>query len=117
LPAGSHYSSFSLYRTGGVRRDCFELDLWTGLRADDHFVHGESNKHKLRVKQHIELGGNGRDKYNRHAGDIHVHSGERLHEHEPDGDDHLQADGNQCRWLGHVHANHYRKRGKQQAND
>ena len=96
-----------------MRRDFVEFVLWTRLRADDYFVYCESNKHKQRCKQHIELGGNGSDKYSRHAGDIHVHSGERFNEHESNGDDHLHADCDQCRWVEHVYANHYRKRGKQ----
>ncbi len=78
------------------------------LRADDHFLHGGSDKHTLRYKQHTELGSNRSDEYCHHAGDIHVHIGKRFNQYEPSGDDHLHADSNQCRWLDHVYANRYR---------
>jgi hypothetical protein len=100
-----------------MRVDGAEFVLWKRLRADDHFVYGGTDKHKLRCQQHIELGDSRSDEYCHHARDIHVHIGKRLNEHEPDGDDHLHADGNQCRGRDHVYANRYRKCGGRQAND
>ena len=44
-----------------------------GLRADDRFLYGGSDEHKLRYKQHAELGDDRGDEYCHHAGDIHVH--------------------------------------------
>ena len=105
--------SIGLCRTGGLRLlDVFvEFALWKRLRADDHFLYGNSDQHQLRYKQHTELGGSRSDEYCHHAGDIHVHIGKRFNEHEPSGDDHLHADGDRCRRLDHVYANRYRKRG------
>lgn len=77
--------------------------------ADGRFVHGESDKHKLRDQQHTELGGDGSDEYCHCAGDIHVASSKRLHEHEPNGDDNLHSDSNQCQWVGHVYSYRYGK--------
>jgi hypothetical protein len=111
------FRSICLCRPGGLRLDDFvEFALWKRPRADDHFLYGGSDKHKLRYRQHTELGGSWSDEYCHHAGDIHVHIGKRFNEHEPNRDDHLHADSNQYRWLDHVHANRYRKHGKQ-SND
>jgi hypothetical protein len=95
-----------------LRRDCVELALRAGLRADDYFFYGESDEHKQRCKQHIELGGSRRDEYCHYAGDIHIHIGEWFDERKPDVYGDLRADSNQRRWLDHVYPNHYRKRGK-----
>ena len=94
-------------------RGFVELYLWTRLRADDRFLYRGSDQRNLRHKQHIELGGIRGDEYCHHAGDIHLHIGERFNEHESNGDDHLHADSNQCCGLDHFHANHYRKHGRQ----
>ena len=94
-----------------------ELVFWKRLHADNHFLHGGSDKHKLRCQQHTELGGDRSDEYCHHAGDIHLHIGERFNEHEPNGDDHLHADGDQCRRLDHVDSDRYRKRAPSQASD
>ena len=104
--------SIGLRRTGGLRRldDFVQFSRRKRLRADDHFLYRGSDKHKLRCKQRTELGGSRSDEYCHHAGNIHVHIGKRLNEHEPSGDDHLHADSNQCRWLDHVYAHRYRKR-------
>ena len=101
-----------------MRLDFVELAPWKRLRADDYFLYGGSDERKLRYEQHTELGSSRRDEYWHHAGDIHVRIGKRFDEHEPNGDNHLHADSNQCRGLDHVYANRYRKRGKQtNAND
>ena len=84
-----------------------------GVRADDHFFHGRSGKHKLRYNQHTELGVSGSDEYCHYSGDIHVHSGKRFHEHELNGDHQLQADRNQCQWVGHFYSDRQRKHGSQ----
>ena len=99
-----------------MRLDFVELAPWKRLRANDHFLYGGSGKRKLRYEQHTELGGSRNDEYCHHAGDIHVRIGKRFDEHEPNRDDHLHADCNQCRWLDHVYANRYRKHGKQTNN-
>jgi len=100
-------------RSGGLR-----LGEFAGkrLRADDQLVHSQPHKHRFRFQQHAELGDDRGDEYCDHAGNIHVHIGKRFDEREPDGDDHLHADGHQRRRLGHGHGNSYGKRGKQ-AND
>jgi hypothetical protein len=86
-----------------LQLDAFvKLALCERLRTGHHFLYGGSNQHKLRYKQHTDLGGRGSDKYRHHTGDIRVHIGERFNEHEPDDDDHLHADSNQCRWFDHV---------------
>ena len=96
-----------------MRLDFVELAPWKRLRANDHFLYGGSGKRKLRYEQHTELGGSRNDEYCHHAGDIHVRIGKRFDEHEPNRDDHLHADCDQCRWLNHVYPNRYRKHGKQ----
>jgi len=92
--------------------DLVDASLRKWLRANDHFVFGRSGKHKLRFQQRAELGNERSDKYCHHAGDIHVHIGDRFDECESYGDDHLHAHGNQCRWLSHLYANRYGKHGK-----
>ena len=106
------YSS-RLCWTAGLRHEFVELVLWKRLRADDHFLQGEPDKHKLRHEQHTELGVSRSDKSCHHAGDIHVHIGKRFNQHEPNGDDHLHADSNQSRWLGDLYVNRYRKYDRQ----
>jgi len=86
-----------------LRLDFAELALWKRLRADDYLLYGGSDKHKLRYKQRTELDGSRSDEYCHHAGDIHVHIGKRFNQHEPNGDDHLHADRNQCLWLDQIH--------------
>jgi hypothetical protein len=106
------YSS-RLCWTAGLRHKFVEHVLWKRLRADDHFLQGEPDKHKLRHKQRTELGVSRSDKSCHHAGDIHVHIGKRFNQHEPNGDDHLHADSNQSRWLGDLYVNRYRKYDRQ----
>jgi hypothetical protein len=47
--------------------------------------------------------------YCHHAGDIHVHIGERFDDRESDSDDNLYADSNRYRGLSHIYANRYGK--------
>ena len=89
---------------------------WNRVRADDRFLYGGSDEHKLRYKQHTELDSNRGGEYCHHAGDIHVHIRDWFDEREPDGDDHLHTDGYQCRGPDHVYANRYRKHVKQTHN-
>jgi len=79
----------------------FELVLWKSFRADDHLVCGESDKRKRRCQQHAELGDDRSHEDRHHAGDIHLDIGKRFSEHEPNGNDRLHADGNQCFRLDH----------------
>lgn len=81
-----------------------EFVLWTRLSTGDYFLYGGSSKHKLRCGQHAELGGEWRDKYRHHAGNLHVCISEWFREREPNGDDHLHADCHQCGRLNHVYA-------------
>ena len=80
------------------------------FRTSDHFLCGDTDNYNFRYKQHLELGHYWGDQSCHHTGDIHVHIGERFDEHEPDGDDHLHVDCNQCRRLDHIQTNRYRKR-------
>jgi hypothetical protein len=111
----SPYSS-RLCWTAGLRHEFVELALRKRVRADDYLLHGESDQHKLRCKQHTELGGSRSDKSCHHAGDIHVHIGERFNDDEPDGHNHLHADSDQCHRRGHVYANRHRKHDRQTNN-
>jgi len=86
-----------------LRLEFVDLALWKRLRADNHFLLGEPDNHKLRYKQHTELGDGRRDESRHHAGDIHFHIGKRFNEHEPNRDDDLHADCDQCLWLDHIH--------------
>jgi len=99
----------SIARTAGLRHEFVELVLRKRLNADDHLLHGKPDKHECRHKQHTELGGSRSDEYRHHAGDFHFRIGERFNDDEPNGDDHLHADSNQCRRLGRVYANRHRK--------
>jgi hypothetical protein len=72
-------------------------------QTNDQLLHGQSREHQLRFQQHAELGDDRRDEYRHRAGNIHVHIGERFNEREPNGDDHLHADGHQCGRFGHVY--------------
>ena len=97
---------------GGLRHEFVEFGLWKRLGADDNFLHSESDKHKHRNKQRTELDGVGSDEYCHRAGDIHVHIGKWFDEYEPNGDDQLHVDSNECRRIDHVYANRYRKHGR-----
>lgn len=93
-----------LCRTGGLRVDDFiRVILWNRRCSGDQFLHGGSAKHSFRYKQHADLDGNGSNEYCHYAGDIYIHIGERLNEHEPVSDDHLHADCYECPRLDHVH--------------
>jgi len=86
-----------------LRLEFVEFVPWKRLRADNHFLYGESDKHKLRYKHHTKLGGSRSDKSRHHTWDIHVHIGKRFNEHEPNRDDHLHTDCHQCLWLDRIH--------------
>jgi len=93
-----------LCRPGGLRLGEFVgLTLWKRLRADDHILRGQSHKYRFGFQQHAELGDDGRDEHCHHAGNIHFHIGKRFNEHEPNGDDHLHADRDECHRLDHFH--------------
>ena len=72
-------------------------------QTNHQLFHSEPHKYHFGLQQHAELGDDRRDQYCHHAGDIHVHIGEWFDEREPNGDDHLHADGYQCRRLDHGH--------------
>ena len=74
-----------------------------GRETNDQFFHGEPHKYHFGVEQHAELGDDWGDEYCHHAGDIHLHIREWFDEREPNGDDHLHADCDQCLWLDHIH--------------
>jgi hypothetical protein len=93
--------------------DVVERALWKRLSAGDHFLYGGSDKCKFRYQQHTKLDGNRGNEHRHHARDIHIHIGKRFNQHEPNGDDHLHSDSNQCLWLDYVYGNRYRKHGKQ----
>src|SRR5208337_5345807 len=59
----SIYQPIYLRRTHGLRHNFVELAPRKGSGADDHFLRGESDNHKLWCKQHTELGGNRSDDY------------------------------------------------------
>jgi hypothetical protein len=88
LRAGPHYSIY-LCRTDGLRLDDFAH--WKRFRADDRFLFGGSDEHKLRYKQHTELDSSRGGEYCHHAGDIHVHIRDWFDEREPHGDDYLHT--------------------------
>lgn len=89
--------------------DFVEVDLRSSLRANHHFLCGESDKHKLRDKQHPQLGSNGSDEHCHHAGNIHLHIGKRLNQHESNGDYYLHVNRKQHRWLDHLYPNGHSK--------
>jgi hypothetical protein len=96
-----------------LRSEFVELVLWKRFHADDHFLYGGSDNHKLRHKQHTELGGSRSDECCHHAGDIHVQIGKRFNQHEPNGDNHLHANSSQRCWFDHLNVDRYRKPAKQ----
>jgi len=117
MRAGPH-CPIDLCRIDGLRLDdCVEFVLWKRLLADNHFLHRESDKRKLRHEQHAELGGSGSGEYCHRAGHIYLYLGEWFNEHEPNGDHHLHADGKQCIWLKHIHGESYRGSGRRSSGD
>ncbi len=55
------------------------------------------------------MGGDWSDEYCHHARSIHIYVVERFHQHEPDRDDDLHADGNELRWLENFYPDRYRE--------
>jgi hypothetical protein len=96
-----------------LRLEFIEFTLWKRFYADNHFLYGGSDKHKLRHKQHTELGGSRSDDYRHRAGYIHVQIGKRFNQHEPNRDNHLHADSRQRCWFDHLNADRHRKPAKQ----
>jgi hypothetical protein len=92
--------------------DIGDDEPWKQLRANNQFVCSRSGKHKQRFQQHAELVDERRGEDCHHAWDIHVHIDKRFNYREPNGDDSLHPDSNQCCWLSHIYANRYRRRGK-----
>ena len=78
-----------------------------GKQTDDQLLHGQPHKYQFRFQQHVELDDKRSDDYCHHAGDIHVHIGERFYECESNGDDNLHAHRNQYLRLGHIHGNRH----------
>ena len=72
-------------------------------QTNHQLLHRESHKYHFGFQQYAELGDDRGDEYCHHAGDIHVHIREWFDEREPDGDDHLHADGYQYRGLDYIH--------------
>jgi hypothetical protein len=72
-------------------------------QTNDQLLHGQPHKYHFRFQQHAELGDDRGDQSCHHAGDIHLHIREWFDEREPNGDDHLHADCDQCLWLDHIH--------------
>ena len=61
------------------------------------------HKYYFGFQQHAELVDDWSNEYCHHARDIHLHICEWFDEREPNGDDHLHADCDQCLWLEHIH--------------
>jgi len=89
--------------------DFVEVDLRSSLRANNYFIYSESDKHKFRDKLHPQLGGNRCDEHCHHAGNIHLHIGKRLNQHESNGDYYLHVNRKQHRCLDHLYLNRHRK--------
>jgi hypothetical protein len=68
-------------------------------RADDRFLHCESDGRESGVEQHAELDHKRSDERFDHARNFHIELGERFDEREPDGDDDLYADSHQLNRL------------------
>ena len=91
--------------------DWLEFVFPNRLRTSDYFVYSESAQHQLRLEQYLNVGGDRSDGYCHQAGDIYVHIGEWFDEREPDGNDDLYADSDQCLRLGDSYVDHYRPPG------
>ena len=108
-------TTYTLTATNAVGSTTATLSVTvtTAKQTDHRLLYRESHKHHFGFQQHAELGDDRCDEHRHHAGDLHVHIGEWFDEREPDGDDHLHADRDQCRGLDHVYGDRYRNRGKQ----
>jgi len=85
-------------RIGDGNGDCDRAD---NDAAVDHLVHGKPGEHSNGIKQHAELGDDGRDGHRDYAGDVYIDVRERHDISEPDGDDDIYADGDQRGRLKH----------------
>jgi hypothetical protein len=73
-----------------------------GKQTNDQLFHSQPYRYHFGLPQHAELDDERGDQSCHHAGDIHVHIRERFDRREPNGDDHLHPDCNQCLWLEHI---------------
>lgn len=71
-------------------------------QADDHLFYSQPLKYHFRFEQHAGLGDERGNEYCHHAGNFHVYVRKRFDEREPNRDDYLHADRNQCLRLGHI---------------
>ena len=104
-PTATTTYTLTATNAAGSTTSTLTVTVTAASKADDQLLHGEPHEHHFGFQQHAELGDDRGDEHCHHAGDIHVHIRERFDEREPDGDDHLHADGDQCRGLDHGHGN------------
>src|SRR5208283_2122966 len=76
-------------------------------QANDQLLHGHSRKHQFRFQQHADVGNQRRSHHRHHTGNLHLHTGKRFHQRQPNNNDNLHADSNQQRWLNHLHRQSY----------
>ena len=74
---------------------------WENLRANSRFLCRGTASHNLGGKQHIELGDSRSDEYCHYAGNIHIYIRDRFHWRQPNGDDSLHADCDECLGIDH----------------
>ena len=102
-PTATTTYTLTATNAAGSTTSTLTVTVNTASKPVDHFLHSEPRKYYLRFQQRTELGDDWGNQSCHHAGNIHVHLGERFDEREPNGDDYLHADGDQCRRLDHVY--------------
>src|SRR5208337_1414870 len=95
-------------RPGGLRLGGFLGQLHRQRhRPGDHLFSGDPGKRQLRHQQHADVGNQRRSHHRHHTGNLHLHTGKRFHQRQPNNNDNLHADSNQQRWLNHLHRQSY----------
>jgi hypothetical protein len=101
-PDGDDYLHVDCYECGRL----YHLNAYRyrndGGQTKHQLVHSERYKYHFGLKQHTELGDDGRDQYRHHSRNLHVHISEWFNEREPNRDDDLHIDCYQCGRLNYV---------------
>jgi len=90
---------------------------WKDLRTDDCLLCRGTNSRDRGYKQHTELGDNRSDEYCHCARNIHFYLRNWFHQRQPNGDDDLHADGNECRGLDLIDGKNHGNSGRRFLGD
>ena len=102
-PTATTTYTLTATNAAGSTTSTLTVTVNTSSKPTIRLLHRESHKYHFGFQQYAELGDDRGDEYCHHAGDIHVHIRDWFDEREPNGDDHLHSDGDQCRGLDYIH--------------